>query len=629
MDARHKVFLIMAPLLMLLCYPNAVAQDVLGEHLDQKNLPKLAPPVSMLGLPGPLAAAPPYRVRIVYMVPSNRDAQPQAEQILQRYVLSVQSLYRENMARQGYGNKTFEFETEADGLIPKVHIVRVSQPDTSFHDSDYGTRWGKILNGVASAGFPAFVEGEVLWVVAEIHQQLADGSFLESSLFFGGAGIQNTGAAVVTGETLALMPSTFLVDDREYNGLVIPTMGPFPLVSNVSFASFTGSTVSSITSSNLGGAAHELGHGFALPHDFTNDDNFNGNLMGNGLRGFRGFFYPEKYPSDDVGLSGASALHLNSNRFFNAGTVFTSQLGPSVGAPLSATIAGGLFRVALRAFDADSLTGAVLLRNGNAVAHMRLTGNSVDTAISTYDYQPGVSDQWELAVYNSQANRTVVSAVLTPPIGANRAPVPFIRLSKTHLQVGEQITLDALRSFDPDGSSSQLQVLWDLNGDGIFDTPPSMEKTLNTSFSAPGVYQVFAKLTDAQGNSSLSSPVGVRVEPPVVNSLVSFGAISSTFSSNAAGCPSEYAGKFFINTKLTNESARSLSNLRVEIAKLTGGHLVLGQDELLQEGQFFDVLVLVPGNQLLPGIAQNVPFTLCLEKRQPFELFVNVHGTEN
>src|SRR6187200_3440245 len=122
--------------------------------------------------------------------------------------------------------------------------------------------------------------------------------------------------------------------------------------------------------------------------------------MGNGLRGFRGFFYPEKYPSDDVGLSGASALHLNSNRFFNAGTVFTSQLGPSVGAPLSATIAGGLFRVALRAFDADSLTGAVLLRNGNAVAHMRLTGNSVDTAISTYDYQPGVSDQWELAVYN-------------------------------------------------------------------------------------------------------------------------------------------------------------------------------------------------------------------------------------
>jgi hypothetical protein len=202
----------------------------------------------------------------------------------------------------------------------------------------------------------------------------------------------------------------YLLDDREYNGLVIPTIGPFPLVSNVSFAGFAGSTLSSVSSSNLGGSAHELGHGFALPHDFTNDNNFNGNLMGNGLRGFRGFFYPERYPNDDVGLSGASALHLNNNRFFNPLIFFTDQSQPFV-TIRNETIAGGLFRIAFTASDPDSpLTGAVLLRNGNAVAHMRLTGNSVDTAISTYDYQPGVSDQWEIDVFNSQGNRAVISA---------------------------------------------------------------------------------------------------------------------------------------------------------------------------------------------------------------------------
>jgi hypothetical protein len=159
---------------------------------------------------------------------------------------------------------------------------------------------------------------------------------------------------------------------------------------------------------------------------------------------------------------------------------------------------------------------------------------------------------------------------------------------------------------------------------------PSTQKTLRTSFSTAGVYQVFAQLTDAQGNSSLSSPIGVRVEPPVVNHLVSLEVTGSTFTSDASGCPSEYAGKFFITTRLTNRSERNLSNVRVEIVKLTGGNLVHQFPELLQEGQFFDAIFLkVPVQELLPGLTVTMPFTLCLEKRQPFEFFVNMHGTEN
>jgi hypothetical protein len=193
----------------------------------------------------------------------------------------------------------------------------------------------------------------------------------------------------------------------------------------VTFPGFEGATISSTSSSAQGGAAHELGHAFALPHDFTNDENFNGNLMGNGLRGLRGFFYPERYPSDDVGLSGASALHLNNNRFFNARTVFTDQSGPSVGI-VNAAMVDGLFQIAFVAIEENSfLAGAVLLRNGNAVAHMALTGTSVHTTISTYDYLPGVSDQWELVVYSSESTRTAVSVSRTPAIGFNRAPVPL------------------------------------------------------------------------------------------------------------------------------------------------------------------------------------------------------------
>jgi len=151
------------------------------------------------------------------------------------------------------------------------------------------------------------------------------------------------------------------------------------------------------------------------------------------------------------------------------------------------------------------------------------------------------------------------------------------------------ITVDATSSFDPDGPASQTSLQWDLNGDGILDTPPSIQKTFITSFSSPGVYQVSAQLNDAQGNVSVSAPIGVRVEPPVVNSLVTFEPGSSTFTPDAKGCPSGYAGKFLISAKLFNRSQQILSNLRIGIAGLSQGNLLVGENELLQERQFFDL----------------------------------------
>jgi hypothetical protein len=141
-------------LLLLRGHTVGFAQEVLGEHPDHPALSRFAPAVGASGVvQSLLSAGPAYKVRIVYLVPSNREPQPDAEKILQRFGLSVQTLYRENMARQGYGTKTFEFETEEDGVIPKVHIVRVAQPDTAFHDLDYVGLWGRVLSGLASAAF--------------------------------------------------------------------------------------------------------------------------------------------------------------------------------------------------------------------------------------------------------------------------------------------------------------------------------------------------------------------------------------------------------------------------------------------------------------------------------------------
>jgi hypothetical protein len=619
MTVVNRRWLVTYAVLAVLASPvRAFTQSVLGEP-DSRRLPILADKAAVQLL----AAQPVYRVRIIYLIPSNRQPQPHAEQTLQRYALRVQTLYRENMARQGYGEKTITFETEPDGIIPKVNVAHVPQTDSQLQNPDYLRRWTNILNALAAAGFPTFQLGEALWVIPEMHEQLPDGTFLESGSFVGGTGTGASGVAVVSSDFLARMPATFLSDNRNYQGLVIPTLGPFPLA-NGSFPWFEGTTVSSTSSSAQGAGAHELGHAFALPHDFTNDDNFFGNLMGNGLRGVRGFFYPDQYPDSSVALSASSALHLNASAFFNTPT--PSGPSPTVFVFSCGTVDGLAGCDFMASSLGGTLAGAVLRRNGSAVASMPLTGGFAATTILTHDYSPGVADNWELVVYDSQSLFSSIRQItFIPGIGPNRAPFPAIRVGKHSVVNGEQVVLDASRSFDPDGSTSQVRVEWDLNGDGTFDTPPSFAKQLSTSFAAPGTYQLTARLTDGLGDSSVSSPIGIRVEPGIVNDLVTLDVINSRFSSDATGCPSEYAGKFFINALLANRSELDLSRMRMGIINLTEGVLMMGTNAVFEEGEFLDPPN-VSNQHLASGEAASVAFTLCLEKKESFQFFVNVHA---
>jgi len=48
------------------------------------------------------------------------------------------------------------------------------------------------------------------------------------------------------------------------------------------------------------------------------------------------------------------------------------------------------------------------------------------------------------------------------------------------------VVLDASQSNDPDHSLSSVQVEWDLNGDGVFDTAPTTSKILTNRFASAG-----------------------------------------------------------------------------------------------------------------------------------------------
>ena len=636
------VALCLAALIVATSPRGLTAQQGLGEHEDH-TFPSPSRAVEQPS--SPLLAAPlafesgrDYGVRIVYLIPSNREPQPDAEKVIQRHMLRVQTLFGENMARLGHFGRTFGLETGDGHGPPIVHIARVPEPDTAFHDLDYVGMWGRILNGVSRAGYVPFLRGQALLVIAETHRMLSDGTIQAGTNFVGGTGTQDgqSGVAVVTGDFLARMTPALLVDDRQYGGLTIPALGPFPLVQGVSFPGFEGSTVSSTSSSAQGAAAHELAHAFALPHDFRNDENFNGNLLGNGLRGFRGFFHPDRYPQDDVRLSSGSALQLNFSRFFfeiGAGD-FTA---PSVQIVSSGTIVpvNGHLRVGVRVTDDTQLAAIVLVRNGNAVADMSVNGRFVDTTVDAYDFTPGVTDQWEVIAFDAAGNRSVSPPVmLTAATGFNRAAVPNISVGSRRVSVGESVLLDARRAFDPDGSPSLLQVEWDLDGDGDFDTLPSTNRMLVTSFSEPGTFQVIARLTDAAGDTSVSMPIGVHVVPALVNHLVTLEQTTATaFTSDGTGCPSGYAGKLSFDATLTNVGGQRLLRPAVEIATITSGNLLLvgtawsvtGENELLEESQSFSALGATTLT-LLPGESKVVPFTVCMEQKAPFQLFVNVRG---
>jgi hypothetical protein len=495
--------------------PRVTTNSVLGE--EELILPA-APSTDLLQQQQSQPTADDYRVRMLYVVPSNRSPQPDAEKRLQQFSIAMQSLLADRMELLGYPRKKLRYETEADGRTPRVDTVSVAEQDADLH-GDFNGRFFNVVDAVNAAGHPAFQPGEVLLVVVEMQVQLPDGTFLESSVIAGGTNIYSnfSGVGMVSGDFLARLSKAQLLDNRPYDGLLIPAIGPYPLVQDFTFAWFEGTTVSSISSSAYGAALHELGHGFGLWHDFRNDANFNGNLMGNGLRGIRGALFPNLYPDDDTRLATGSALLLNYSRHFNQRQTYGDDTPPeahirTVG---TAVVERGLCKLEFMATDDSSgLAGVVLIRAGQVVADKTLKGLLHSGAIATYDYEPGVQEEWQILVLDRQGNVTQSStAPITCEAGHNRAPVPFVRLSDTTIKVGQEVILDARQSFDPDGPFSGLKVQWDLDGDGDFDTRPSFQMFYRAKYSKHGVYQVVAKVTDEQGDGSRSMPIGIRIEP--------------------------------------------------------------------------------------------------------------------
>jgi hypothetical protein len=446
------------------------------------------------------------------VIPQNRAAQAGAVDNLRDVISNIQNWYGEQMNRYGFGDKSFQFETEPDGITPKIHVVSAGVTD----DYIRGDTWGRTIAAAQGAGLPIWTAGQVWLLVPESHLQNSDGSISGGTALGASFGSgSDAGVAMMGSDFLFRAGAAMLQNTQPFAGAIVPQIGPYPLVQDVSFPWFEGNTFSSIASSVQGAAAHELGHALGLGHDFRNDNNFDGYLMGNGLRGWRGSRLPELFPADDTQLGQAAATALNVSQYFNASQTVTDTVRPTISIQTSGTVSpvNGLLQVSFTASDSQALAGALLRRNGETIGELALNGTSVSSQFATAYYTPGQNDTFEISVYDAQGNRQNANVTINVATGFNRAPQPFIDLSTSAATIGQTVQLDASQSQDPGGNSASMLVEWDVNGDGVFDTSPTTNKLYSTSYSAPGDYKVFARLTDTLGASSISTPLVMRVTP--------------------------------------------------------------------------------------------------------------------
>lgn len=473
-------------------------------------------------------------VRIAYIIPSNRTAQSNAVSKLSWAIRLYQDWYREQMERSGFGPKTFRYETEPDGTTPKVYTVNVAQTDDYLR----GDLWGRTISAASAAGIPVWTARQVWWLIPEAHLQSAAGQVSGGTALGASFGSgDDAGVAMIGGDALARFTPEYLTNNSTYAGRIIPEIGPYPLVQDVSFPWFEGSTLSSVASSVLGAGIHEMSHAFGQPHDFRNDNNFNGNLMGNGLRGIRGNFYPERYRSDYTRAAFGSALALSVSRYFNPPRAYTDNTKPSLTVATKGTNAPveGLLQIGFTVSDASPLRSASLQLNGDLVDEMPLYGKSTNTAFLTASYTPGQTNNYTVSVFDEQGNKQTADTAIFVRPGYNRAPQPTLTLSSATVLVGQSVTLNASASTDPGGSSGGMQVEWDLDGDLVFDTPPTTVKSLAYRFDSPGDRLIRARLTDTAGAKTVSTPLPLRINAPALAILSTGNMVQISWASAASG----------------------------------------------------------------------------------------------